>query len=90
MTRPFILLALVVLTFLGGWRSLQVGHLSDDWVNVSHVLGGEYVGLEEVDNDLWNVHFGPLWLGRFHEKELRIEDALGRRRRRRVLPMYPE
>jgi transposase InsO family protein len=63
---------------------------NSNWVNVSHVLGGEYVGLEEVDNDLWNVYFGPLWLGRFHEKELRIEDALGRRRRRRVLPMYPE
>ena len=61
-----------------------------NWVNVSHVLGGEYVGLEEVDNDLWNVYFGPLWLGRFHEKELKIEDALGRKRRRRVLPMYPE
>ena len=63
------------------------------WVNVSHVLGGEYIGLEEVDNDLWNVYLGPLWLGRFHEKELKIEDALGRRRRRRrsrVLPMYPE
>jgi putative transposase len=60
------------------------------WVNVSNVLGGEYVGLEEVDNDLWNVYLGPLWLGRFHEKELNIEDALGRRRRRKVLPMYPE
>jgi len=63
---------------------------NSNWVNVSHVLGGELVGLEEVDNDLWNVYFGPLWLGRFHEKELRIEDALGRKARRRVLPMYPE
>jgi transposase InsO family protein len=61
-----------------------------NWVNVSHVLGGEYVGLEEVDNYLWNVYLGPLWLGRFHEKELKIEDALGRKRRRKVLPMYPE
>jgi putative transposase len=60
------------------------------WVNMSHVLGGEYVGLEEVDNDLWNVYFGPLWLGRFHEKELKIEDALGRKQRRKVSPMYLE
>ena len=63
------------------------------WVNVSHVLGGEHVGLEEVDNYLWNVYLGPLWLGRFHEKELRIEDALGRKQRRgrkKLLPMYPE
>jgi hypothetical protein len=55
-----------------------------NWVNVSHVLGGEYVGLEEVDNGLWDVHFGPLRLGRFSEKDLAIEDALGRKRRRKV------
>lgn len=52
-------------------------------VNVSHVLNGQYVGLEEVDNDLWSVYFGPIELGRFHEKQLVIEDALGRKRRRR-------
>ena len=61
-----------------------------NWVNVSHVLEEEYVGLEEVDDGLWNVYFGPVWLGRFHEKELKIEDALGRKRRRKVLPMYQE
>jgi len=60
------------------------------WVNVSHVLATEFVGLEEVDDDLWNVYFGPVWLGRFHEKELKIEDALGRKSRRKVLPMYLE
>ena len=60
------------------------------WVNVSHVLATEFIGFEEVDDDLWNVYFGPLWLGRFHEKELKIEDALGRKRRRKMLPMYLE
>ena len=51
------------------------------WVNVSHVLTGEYVGFEEVDDGLWNVSFGPLVLGRLHERELRIEDANGYRSR---------
>ena len=37
MTRLLVLPALVVLTLAGGWRSLGVGHLSDDWVMVSHV-----------------------------------------------------
>lgn len=60
------------------------------WVNVSHVLATELVGFEEVDDDLWNVYFGPVWLGRFNEKELKIEDALGRKCRRKVLPMYQE
>jgi transposase InsO family protein len=60
------------------------------WVNVSHVLGGEYVGLEEVDDAQWDLYFGPLKLGRFHEPLLRVEDTLGRLRRRRVLPMSPD
>jgi len=63
---------------------------NSNWVNVSHVLATEFIGFEEVDDDLWNVYFGPVWLGRFHEKELKIEDALGRKRRRKVLPMYLE
>ena len=60
------------------------------WVNVSHVLGGEYVGLEEIDNGLWDVYFGPLRLGRMDENDLRIEDSLGRKSRRRLLPMSPD
>jgi putative transposase len=48
------------------------------WVNVSIVCVGEYVGLEEIADGLWNVYFGPLRLGRLHERPLRIEDEYGR------------
>jgi putative transposase len=48
------------------------------WVNVTSSLVGEYIGLEEIDDGLWDVFFGPLKLGRFHERHLRIEDQLGR------------
>ena len=51
------------------------------WVNVSTVCAGEYVGLEEIDEGLWNVYFGPLKLGRLIERQMRIEDALGRLKR---------
>jgi putative transposase len=51
------------------------------WVNVSHVCMGEYVGLEEIDNGVWNVYFGPVKLGRFLERHMRIEDAYGRLKR---------
>jgi putative transposase len=51
------------------------------WVNVSTVCAGENVGLEEIDDGIWNVYFGPLKLGRFIEKQMRIEDALGRLKR---------
>jgi hypothetical protein len=48
------------------------------WVNVSIVCVGEYVGLEEIADGIWNVYFGPLRLGRLHERHMRIEDAYGR------------
>lgn len=48
------------------------------WVNVSQVLGGEYIGLEEIDDGEWNVYLGRMKLGRFHERLNRIEDAEGR------------
>jgi hypothetical protein len=39
------------------------------WVNVSHVLAEEY--------GEWDLYFGPLKLGRFHERLRRVEDARG-------------
>ncbi len=52
--------------------------------------GGEYVGLEEVDNEIWNVYFGPLRLGVFHERKLVIQDGLSRTDRRTLSPMSPD
>lgn len=54
---------------------------NSQWVNVSHVCIGEYIGLEEIDNGIWNVYFGPLKLGRLLERHMRIEDAYGRLKR---------
>lgn len=56
----------------------------NDWVNVSHVLAEEYVGLEEIDEGEWEVYFGRMRLGRFHEPLRRIEDAQGRLARKRA------
>ena len=52
------------------------------WVNVSMTCAGEYVGLEEIDDGVWNVYFGPLKLGRLHERHMRIEDEYGRLKRK--------
>jgi len=52
------------------------------WVNVSSVLIGEYVGLEEIDDGQWDVYFANYRLGRLHEKFMRIEDHLGKLKRR--------
>jgi transposase InsO family protein len=55
-----------------------------DWVNISHVLVGELVGLEEIDEGEWDLYFGRRKLGRLHERLGRVEDALGRLARKRV------
>lgn len=60
------------------------------WVGVTHTLAGEFVGLEEVGDGLWDVYFGPVLLGRMDERMLRIEDHRGRWIRRNVSPMSPD
>ncbi len=63
---------------------------NSNWVCVSHVLGEEYVGFDEVDDGLWEVFYGPVRLGRFHERISKIEDDQGRKYRKNVLPMSPD
>ena len=45
------------------------------WVNVSHALLEENIGLEETADGIWSVYFGPMFLGRFHEDKLRLHGA---------------
>ena len=44
-------------------------------VNVSTTCAGADVGLDDIDDGVWNVYFGPLKLGRRLERHMRIEDA---------------
>jgi putative transposase len=55
---------------------------NNQWVNVSTTCIGEYVGLEEIDDGVWNLYYGALRLGRFHERKMKIEDAYGRLNRK--------
>ena len=54
------------------------------WVAVSQTCAGLYVGLEQVDQGLWDVYLGPVKLGRLLEEKMRIEDHLGRLVRKNV------
>jgi putative transposase len=45
------------------------------WVNISHSLLEEYVGLEEIDDGVFSLYFGPVLLGRFHEDDLTLHGA---------------
>ena len=48
----------------------------DRFVFVSRVLVGEPLGLEAIDDGIWSVHFGPVLLARFDEREGRLRDAV--------------
>ena len=47
------------------------------WLWVSQILGGLYIGFEEVDHLAWDVYFGPILLRRFLETIGRITDPQG-------------
>jgi hypothetical protein len=50
-------------------------------VPLSHLLEGQYIGLEEVGDGIWDVYYSHVRLGQMDERILKIEDALGRRMR---------
>ena len=87
--RPWFLRQLEPVTYHGPlrdrcWSALTVGirWYGDSWGQVSILFAGHEVGLEEVDHGLFEVYFGPIWLGRFVEPKRLIFDSLGRGQRR--------
>jgi putative transposase len=54
----------------------------DKWGAVSTTVAGLRIGLEEIDHGLWDVYLGPVKLGRLLEETMRIEDHLGRLKRK--------
>jgi putative transposase len=44
----------------------------DQFVFISHVLLGETLGFEPIDDGIWSIHFGPVLLARFDEREQRV------------------
>ena len=39
---------------------------------MSKTLRGEWVGLEEIDDGIWSLYYGPVLLARFDEREMRF------------------
>lgn len=50
----------------------------NEFVFVSRALGGEYIGLEQKGDGVYDVYFCELLIGRFMEDKLRIEDIIER------------
>lgn len=54
-----------------------------DRILVTTLLAGHHIGLEEIDCGLFNVYFGPVWLGHFFEHKRLILDSPDPRRNSR-------
>lgn len=70
------------------WRHSSSVGPNNGWLFISQVLNEEPVGLEEVDDGIWSVYFGPVLLGRFDERELKLYGA-HKARPAKLSPMSP-
>lgn len=52
-------------------------------MNCSHILAGEYLGFDEVDDGIWARYFGPMLLGHFHQRTRAIIGTHNRNRLRK-------
>lgn len=50
------------------------------YVTVGQLLTGEDIGLEEIDDGVWSVFFGPVYLGQFDDRTLRFTVTIRRPR----------
>ena len=67
------------LDYPGHWEKRKVAtNRSMKWrghpVHVSLPCAGQYIGLEEVQDGIWHVYYGPIRLGTFIEEQLQIVD----------------
>lgn len=61
------------MTYPGHFREAFVNHngciyLSNKFYYIGYLLRGELVGLDEIDDGIWEAYFGPLILGKLNER----------------------
>ena len=59
-------------------------------INLSRVFAGQYVGVREIDNDIWLVSFMEYDLGFFDQQHNRVEPVGHNPFAPKLLPMSPE
>ena len=63
--------------YAGHLETRRVGHngmmcWKNDRIFTSKTLSGEWVGLEEIDDGIWTLYYGPVLLARFDEREMKF------------------
>jgi transposase InsO family protein len=61
----------------GHLETRKVGHngmirWKNDVIFTSKTLRGEWIGLEEIDDGVWSLYYGPVLLARFDEREMKF------------------
>lgn len=73
------------------WRVRSDGTIK--WDGKRYYLGEsvacEYVGLKEVNNDIWDIYFGPIYLATFDAIQHRLNRPSWNQFKRNLLPMCP-
>ena len=54
------------------WKHCKAVGPNNGWLFITSALNEEYIGLDEVDDGIWAIYFGPLLLGRFDERSMKI------------------
>ncbi len=52
-------------------RSSGVIYWGNGQVYVSHVLANQVIGLECIDDGVWAAYFGPVYLGKFNQRDVK-------------------
>ena len=68
---------LLPLEYPGHWEIRRVGpngcvSFKRKVLFLSHALEGQKVGLEEIEDGIWSLYFGPVLLGRYDERQQRL------------------
>jgi putative transposase len=64
--------------YAGHLETRRIGHngmmrWKNDQIFTSKTLRGEWVGLEEIDDGIWSLYYGPVLLARFDEPEMKLQ-----------------
>ncbi len=54
------------------WKHSSAVGPNNGWLFITQALNEDYVGLDVVDDGIWAIYFGPLLLGRFDERTMKI------------------
>lgn len=62
----------IIEVFLSPEFSIAVPNWKSDSVYPGYLLKDQYIGLEEVDNEIWDVYLGTFLLGRPYDEKMKI------------------